>query len=121
MTTRCGLSSSRNFPTTMPPHTEDAAATIAEAAIPAMSRNSVSEDFTSKITVDGLEPGTRYHYRFIAPDGSMSPVGQTRTLPADDAKAWRAAIFSCSDVVVKMAERYCVPTSLPWRMPWVGS
>jgi hypothetical protein len=20
-----------------------------------------------------------------------------------------------------MAERYCVPTSLPWRMPWVGS
>jgi alkaline phosphatase D len=55
-------------------------------------------DFTSKITVDGLEPGTRYHYRFIAPDGSMSPVGQTRTLPADDAKAWRAAIFSCSNM-----------------------
>ena len=20
-----------------------------------------------------------------------------------------------------MPERYCVPTSLPWRMPWVGS
>lgn len=55
-------------------------------------------DFTSKITVDGLQPGRTYHYRFIAPDGSFSPVGRTKTLPDDEAKAWRAAIFSCSNM-----------------------
>ncbi|VVT13867.1 Alkaline phosphatase D [Sphingomonas sp. EC-HK361] len=55
-------------------------------------------DHTVKVTVDGLQPGRDYHYRFIAPDGSMSPVGRTKTLPADGAKAWRAAIFSCSNL-----------------------
>ena len=55
-------------------------------------------DHTSKITVDGLQPGRVYHYRFIAPDGSFSPVGKTRTLPADGGKSWRAAIFSCSNM-----------------------
>ena len=55
-------------------------------------------DFTSKITVDGLTPGTVYHYRFVAPDGSFSPVGRTRTLPENDATSWRAAIFSCSNM-----------------------
>ncbi|MBX9797761.1 alkaline phosphatase D family protein [Sphingomonas sp.] len=55
-------------------------------------------DWTVKITVDGLKPATRYHYRFIAPDGSLSPVGQTRTLPQGPAKRFRAAVFSCSNI-----------------------
>jgi alkaline phosphatase D len=56
-------------------------------------------DHTAKITVDGLQPGRIYHYRFIAPDGSMSPVGRTKTLPAGDmARRFRAAIFSCSNM-----------------------
>jgi alkaline phosphatase D len=55
-------------------------------------------DFTSKITVDGLRPGTVYHYRFVAPDGSFSPVGRTKTLPEGDAARWRTAIFSCSNM-----------------------
>ena len=32
-----------------------------------------------------------------------------------------SAIFRCSGEVTKMAERYCVPTSLPWRFFVVGS
>lgn len=55
-------------------------------------------DWTAKITVTGLKPGTRYHYRFVAPDGSYSPVGTTRTLPDAGARQFRAAIFSCSNM-----------------------
>ena len=55
-------------------------------------------DHTAKITVTGLMPGRDYHYRFVAPDGSMSPVGRTRTLPDERARTWRAAIFSCSNL-----------------------
>ncbi len=55
-------------------------------------------DHTAKITVDGLQPGRDYHFRFVAPDGSFSPVGRTRTLPADGKAPWRTAIFSCSNM-----------------------
>ena len=55
-------------------------------------------DHTAKITVDGLAPDRVYHYRFVAPDGTMSPVGRTRTLPADGTRPFRAAIFSCSNM-----------------------
>ncbi|MEG3181848.1 alkaline phosphatase D family protein [Sphingomonas sp. LT1P40] len=55
-------------------------------------------DWTAKITVTGLKPGTRYHYRFIAPDGTMSPVGRTRTLPQGDISRFGIAIFSCSNI-----------------------
>lgn len=55
-------------------------------------------DWTVKITVDGLKPGTLYHYRFIAPDGSLSPVGRTRTLPVGPVRRFRAAVFSCSNI-----------------------
>lgn len=54
-------------------------------------------DHTVKITVAGLKPGTRYHYRFIAPDGTRSPVGRTRTLP-DSAQRLTVAVFSCSNI-----------------------
>jgi alkaline phosphatase D len=55
-------------------------------------------DHTAKITVAGLLPGRTYHYRFVAPDGSMSPVGRTRTLPEGATPRFRAAIFSCSNM-----------------------
>ena len=55
-------------------------------------------DHTVKITVDGLRPDRVHHFRFVAPDGSFSPVGTTRTLPADGTRSWRAAIFSCSNI-----------------------
>lgn len=55
-------------------------------------------DWTTKITVSGLEPGTRYFYRFVGPDGSLSPVGRTKTLPEGLPKSFKAAIFSCSNM-----------------------
>jgi alkaline phosphatase D len=55
-------------------------------------------DHTVKITVDGLKPGTWHWYRFIAPDGSMSPVGRTKTLPVGKAPKFNIAIFSCANL-----------------------
>ncbi|MFC4292527.1 alkaline phosphatase D family protein [Sphingorhabdus arenilitoris] len=55
-------------------------------------------DHTAKITVDGLTPDTRYYYRFIAPDGSFSPVGRTKTLPVGKVDRFNIAVFSCSNL-----------------------
>jgi alkaline phosphatase D len=55
-------------------------------------------DHTTKITVAGLKPGTRYFYRFVAPDGGFSPIGRTRTLPEGDAARFGIAIFSCTNM-----------------------
>nr|WP_255771915.1 alkaline phosphatase D family protein [Microbulbifer guangxiensis] len=53
-------------------------------------------DYTIKIDVQGLEPDTTYYYRFL---GALeqSPVGRTRTLPADGVEQVRLAVFSCSN------------------------
>jgi len=61
-------------------------------------RTGAYRDWTTKLTVDGLQPGTTYWYRFIAPDGSTSPVGRTRTLPDGDIDRFRLAVFSCSNL-----------------------
>jgi alkaline phosphatase D len=55
-------------------------------------------DHTAKITVDGLRPATAYFFRFVAPDGSFSPVGRTRTLPDGAARSFTIATFSCSNM-----------------------
>ena len=55
-------------------------------------------DHTVKITVDNLAPGKWHWFRFIAPDGSMSPVGRTKTLPVGKASKFNIAIFSCSNL-----------------------
>ena len=55
-------------------------------------------DHTVKITVDGLAPGKWHWFRFIGPDGSMSPVGRTKTLPAGKVAKFNIAIFSCSNL-----------------------
>jgi alkaline phosphatase D len=59
---------------------------------------SPSRDHTAKIVVKSLKPGKRYYYRFIAPDGSISPIGRTKTLPAGDVSRYRMAVFSCSNL-----------------------
>jgi alkaline phosphatase D len=55
-------------------------------------------DWTAKLTVDGLRPGTTYWYRFIGPDGSHSPVGRTKTLPEGHVDRFGLAVFSCSNL-----------------------
>jgi alkaline phosphatase D len=54
-------------------------------------------DYCVKTWADGLMPGRWYFYRFIAPDGTKSPVGRTRTLPQAGAPKFRMAVFSCSN------------------------
>ncbi|MGX7951307.1 alkaline phosphatase D family protein [Tsuneonella sp. HG249] len=55
-------------------------------------------DWCAKAVARGLKPGNWYHYRFIAPDGSKSVVGRTRTLPEGRADRFRMAVFSCSNL-----------------------
>lgn len=54
-------------------------------------------DYTVKITVDGLEPGRRYFYRFIGPDGTVSETGRTKTLPVGKVDRFNIAVFSCAN------------------------
>lgn len=56
-------------------------------------------DFTVRVLVDGLEPYTRYFYRFLTPDGrAVSPVGRTLTAPRpDDPRRVRFAFASCQN------------------------
>lgn len=54
-------------------------------------------DFTVKLDVAGLEPGTTYWYGFEAL-GEASPVGRTRTLPAGSAGRLRLAFASCANL-----------------------
>ncbi len=61
-------------------------------------RTGAYRDWTSKVTVDGLAPGTIYWYRFVAPDGSKSPVGRTKTLPVGNAARFGLGVFSCSNL-----------------------
>jgi alkaline phosphatase D len=61
-------------------------------------RTGAYRDWTAKLTVDGLRPGTTYWYRFIGPDGGKSPVGRTRTLPVGDVKRFGLGVFSCSNL-----------------------
>lgn len=53
-------------------------------------------DFTVKIDVAGLSPGTTYYYQFSAM-GELSPVGRTKTLPTDQVEHLRIALTSCSN------------------------
>ncbi|HHX85451.1 MAG TPA: alkaline phosphatase [Actinomycetales bacterium] len=57
-------------------------------------------DHTVKFDCTGLAPDRWYHYRFRA-QGQVSPVGRTRTAPADGAMPgsgrWRVGLVSCSN------------------------
>lgn len=55
-------------------------------------------DHTAKLVVEGLAPNRWYYYRFVAPDGQVSPVGRTRTLPEDRTDRFNLALFSCSNL-----------------------
>lgn len=58
---------------------------------------SPGRDYCAKAIANGLTPDRWYFYRFIAPNGSMSPVGRTRTLPEGPTSKFRLAVFSCAN------------------------
>ncbi|BBC74354.1 alkaline phosphatase [Altererythrobacter sp. B11] len=72
-----------------------------DAAFTAVARSgrvttSADHDYTVKVLVEGLEPGRRYHYRFVM-DGEVSPAGRTRTLPTGALDRLGVALVSCSN------------------------
>lgn len=60
------------------------------------AKTNPDRDFTVKIDVARLQPGTTYYYRFSAL-GQESPVGRTRTLPMGATARLRLAVVSCSN------------------------
>lgn len=59
---------------------------------------SPEHDGCCKTFATGLAPGRFYYYRFVAPDGSHSDIGRTRTLPEGPADRFRMAVFSCANI-----------------------
>lgn len=58
----------------------------------------VDRDHIAKITVRGLDPDSWYFYRFIAPDGSKSVIGRTRTLPEGPTPKFNIGVVGCSNL-----------------------
>jgi alkaline phosphatase D len=52
---------------------------------------------TAQVRVTGLPEGKWLWYRFTAPDGTMSMVGRTKTLPTGRLDALKLGVFSCSN------------------------
>ena len=59
---------------------------------------STNQDFTVKVDVTNLQPATTYYYNFIAPDGSTSLTGRTRTARTTNTPTdrLRFGVASCS-------------------------
>jgi len=72
---------------------ESFARPVAEGSVPA----SPARDWCAKGVATGLQPDRWYFYRFLAPDGTASPTGRTRTLPEGPSAKFRMAVFSCSN------------------------
>lgn len=58
---------------------------------------SPDRDWCVKATASTLAPDSWYYFRFVAPDGSVSDIGRTRTLPKGPAQHFKLAVFSCSN------------------------
>jgi len=55
-----------------------------------------ARDYTVKVEAGGLDPDTRYYFRFRTGD-AVSPIGQTKTLPDGDVSKLHFAIVSCAN------------------------
>ncbi len=55
-------------------------------------------DHIAKITVQDLDPDSWYFYRFIAPDGSQSAIGRTRTLPEGPTPKFTIGVVGCANL-----------------------
>ena len=70
-------------------------ATFANVVRSGTASTSEARDYTVKVDVTGLQPGTSYAYRFHH-GGETSAVGSTRTLPVGQPQRVRLAVFSCA-------------------------
>lgn len=56
----------------------------------------LEHDYTVKVDVGGLAPGTQYYYRFMVGEQG-STLGHTNTLPANGVARSRLAVVSCAN------------------------
>lgn len=61
------------------------------------TQTGAARDFTVKVDVTGLQPGTAYYYRFEG-GGERSAIGRTRTLPVSGVSHLRLGVVSCSNL-----------------------
>ncbi|MEZ4394512.1 MAG: alkaline phosphatase D family protein [Polyangiales bacterium] len=54
-------------------------------------------DWTAKVDVSGLRPGSVWYYRFRSGD-AVSPIGRTRTAPVERVSRLRLAAVSCASL-----------------------
>ena len=55
-------------------------------------------DYTAKIDVNGLAPGSTYYYRFLDFNGNNSIWGRGKTLPNGNINSAKIAAMSCSSI-----------------------
>lgn len=61
-----------------------------------IEQTDASRDFTLKLDVSELAPGTTYYYQFYT-SNDVSPIGKMRTLPTGDVNSFSLAVLSCSN------------------------
>jgi len=60
---------------------------FSDLVVEGKQRSSADNDFVVKLGIEGLEPATRYYYRFQPPSGEPSPVGTFETAPPPETAA----------------------------------
>lgn len=71
-------------------------AELTDVVAQGVARADPDRDWTAKVDVTELEPGTEYFYAFDALD-ARSPVGRTRTLPQGPTERCEIAVVSCAN------------------------
>jgi alkaline phosphatase D len=62
------------------------------------ANTSLERDYTVKIEITGLEPGSTYYYQFGAL-GAESTIGRTKTTPVGPVEQLKFAVISCSNLL----------------------
>lgn len=68
---------------------------LSDAVTSASATASAARDYTVKIDLAGLQPGTTYYYQFSAA-GEKSAIGRTRTAPSGGNQQLRFGVVSCA-------------------------
>lgn len=61
------------------------------------ARGGPESDYCAHARPTDLRAGRWYYYRFHAPNGEVSPVGRTRTLPIGSPSLFRIGVVSCAN------------------------
>lgn len=81
--TRATISAGTSLALTAQVSTDPSFGTI--SASYSVSTDATNRDSVAKFVATGLDSGTSYYYRFVAPDTTISPVGRFKTAPAPTA------------------------------------